>query len=72
MVDEVRAAGLLRGVSERIRRLDIAATRRSDDLYSLWFDVSVLSFPRSAVGYSNGRQKEAEVLRPPRACCHSR
>ena len=38
MVDEGRAARLLRGVSERIRRLDTASTRRSDNLDSLWLD----------------------------------
>ena len=38
MVDEGRAARLLRTVSERIRRLDTASTRRSDNLDSLWLD----------------------------------
>lgn len=38
MVDEGRVARLLRAVSERIRRLDEATTRRDDDPDSLWLD----------------------------------
>ncbi len=38
MVDEGRASRLLRGISERIRRLDLAAARRDDDPASLWLD----------------------------------
>ncbi len=38
MVDEGRASRLLRGVSERIGRLDAAATHRDDDPSSLWLD----------------------------------
>lgn len=38
MVDEGRASRLLRGVTERIRRLDEAAMRRDNDPGSLWLD----------------------------------
>ncbi len=38
MVDEGRVSRLLRGVSERIRRLDQAATHRDNDPASLWLD----------------------------------
>lgn len=38
MVDEGRASRLLRGVSERVRRLDRASTTRDDDLNSLWLE----------------------------------
>ena len=38
MVDEGRAARLLRGIADRIRRLDEATVRRDDDPTSLWLD----------------------------------
>ena len=38
MVDEGRASRLLRGISERIRRLDVAAANRDDNPASLWLD----------------------------------
>ncbi len=38
MVDEGRASRLLRGISERIGRLDAAAASRDDDPSSLWLD----------------------------------
>ena len=38
MVDEGRAVRLLRGIADRIRRLDEATVRRDDDPTSLWLD----------------------------------
>ena len=38
MVDEGRASRLLRGVSERVRRLDLAASARDDNPNSLWLE----------------------------------